>query len=194
MVKLIDAVLEKKKILLKKPKVEVDKTKEKESDNIVEIEEESPELINKEIDYGDDSRGIKEVSRKEMEAEENNDLVQIILNSNISPDEWNREVERVSSKLRTDYTKNTTNYNVAEWRNHIDQIKTNEQNFSKSIPDTRSILENLSADIDRSLEKISKKESMISKNFSNIVRLYTYILNNFRSLTIMRNIRKLHSN
>jgi len=194
LVKLIDAVLEKKKILLKKPKVEVDKTKEKESDNIVEIEEESPELINKEIDYGDDSRGIKEVSRKEMEAEENNDLVQIILNSNISPDEWNREVERVSSKLRTDYTKNTTNYNVAEWRNHIDQIKTNEQNFSKSIPDTRSILENLSADIDRSLEKISKKESMISKNFSNIVRLYTYILNNFRSLTIMRNIRKLHSN
>jgi hypothetical protein len=51
----------------------------------------------------------------------------------------------------------------------LDQIKTLEQNFSKSIPDTRSILENLSGDIDRSLEKISKKEAMISKNFSTIV-------------------------
>jgi len=78
-------------------------------------------------------------------------------------------VERVSAKFRADTYKNNNNYYNSEWRNHLDQIKSLEQNFSKSIPDTRSILENLSGDIDRSLEKISKKEAMISKNFSTIV-------------------------
>lgn len=168
--KLIEAAFERKKLQLKKPKIEVDKGKDKETDNVIEIEEESPELINKEIDFGDDSRGIKDANNIEAESDDKNDIVQIVLTSNISPDEWNREVERVSSKLRSETTKNTANYNLAEWRNHVDQIKNFEQNFSKSIPDTRSILENLSGDIDRSLEKISKKESMISKNFSNIVK------------------------
>jgi translation initiation factor 2 beta subunit (eIF-2beta)/eIF-5 len=96
-----------------------------------------------------------------------NDIISNILTSDIPPDEWQRELERVSSKLKTDYS--VSSYSTSEWRSHIEQIKVNEQNFAKAIPDSRSILENLSADIDRSLEKITKKEAMISKNFANIV-------------------------
>jgi hypothetical protein len=153
--------------------METEKGQDKNSENVIDIEEESPELINKEIDYGDDSKCIKDANINQSDLDQNNnEIVQGILTSNISAEEWNREVERVSTKLRPDFFKNANNYTIAEWRNHLDQIKGFEQNFSKSIPDTRSILENLSGDIDRSLEKISKKETMISKNFSNIVISY----------------------
>jgi translation initiation factor 2 beta subunit (eIF-2beta)/eIF-5 len=102
-----------------------------------------------------------------LEFNSKNEVVSNILTSDIPPDEWQREIERVSSKLKMDYS--VSNYSNSEWRAHIEQIKINEQNFAKAIPDSRSILENLSADIDKSLEKISKKEAMISKNFTNIV-------------------------
>jgi hypothetical protein len=184
LVKLIDKALERKKVQLKKPKMEVEKGQDKSSDNVVEIEEESPELIDKEIDYGDDSKGIKDSNNNQIDNyDNNNEIVQAILTSNIPAEEWNREVERVSAKLRSDFFKNADKYAVAEWRNHIDQIKGFEQNFAKSIPDTRSILENLSGDIDRSLEKITKKEAMISKNFSNIVN-YTLITKYLKILDI----------
>ena len=97
--KLIDKALERKKVILKKPKIEVEKSKVKSSDNIVEIEEESPELINKEIDFGDDSKGIKDTNDKESQLEENyGEIVQGILISNIPTDEWSREVESISPK------------------------------------------------------------------------------------------------
>ena len=100
------------------------------------------------------------------------DIVSNILYSDIPADEWQRELERVSAKLKMDYNNSGySSHTNSEWRGHIEGIKTNEQNFAKSIPDSRSFLENLSGDIDRSLEKIRKKEAMISKNFTNIVSI-----------------------
>ena len=108
---------------------------------MVDIEEETPDLINQEIDFGDRA---KEDEKKNEENEQ--EIMSNILKSDIPVDEWKREVERVSSKLKIDF--NNFNLLNTEWRGH---------------------LENLSQDIDRSLEKISKKESLISKNFINIV-------------------------
>lgn len=132
---------------------------------MVDIEEESPDLINMEIDFGDKPKN--DSSNKEDES--NQEIISNILQSDIPAEEWQREVERVSSKLKIDF--NNYNLNSSEWRGHLEIIKTHEVNISKSIPDCRGILENLSLDIDRSLEKISKKESMISKNFINIVKI-----------------------
>ena len=129
---------------------------------MVDIEEETPDLINQEIDFGDK---VKDEDKKDHENEQ--EIMSSILKSDIPPEEWKREVERVSSKLKIDYD----NFNLlnSEWRGHVENIKKHDVNISKSIPDCRGILENLSQDIDKSLEKISKKEAFISKNFINIV-------------------------
>jgi hypothetical protein len=55
--------------------------------------------------------------------ENKQDIVSNILVSDIPSEEWQREIEKVSSKLKIDY--NNT-YNSIEWRSHMDQIKTNE--------------------------------------------------------------------
>ena len=161
----MDKALEKKKMQFKRLKIDNDKA-DKNTGDVVDIEEESPDPINMEIEYDDEGKGNEFYKGKEDTADKN-EIISNILSSDIPADEWQRELERVSSKLKMDY--NATNYHTSEWRNHIESIKNNEQNFAKSIPDSRSILENLSGDIDRSLEKIRKKEAMISKNFTNIV-------------------------
>ena len=108
------------------------------------------------------------------------------MKSDIPAEEWQRELEKVSSKLKLDYG---NNYNSIEWRAHVDQIKNNEGVFAKTIPDARGILELLSLDIDKSLEKFSKKETMLSKNFTNIVNNC-----NLRFPVIKKEIRKLMIN
>jgi hypothetical protein len=129
---------------------------------LIELEEENPEAINKDIDFGEKAKDNLLVD----DLNEKQDIVSDIMKSDIPAEEWQREMEKVSSKLKLDYG---NNYNSIEWRAHIDQIKNNEGVFTKTIPDARGILELLSLDIDKSLEKISKKESMLSKNFTNIV-------------------------
>jgi hypothetical protein len=143
------------------------------ADNVVDIEEESPDIINVDIEYEDE--GKSKINEKVTERKESTNIVSNILTSDIPADEWQRELERVSAKLKIDYNNSSYNYKDSEWRTHIDGIKTNEQNFAKSIPDSRSILENLSGEIDRSLEKIRKKEAMISKNFTHIVLFYLFL-------------------
>jgi hypothetical protein len=48
----------------------------------------------------------------------------VILQPSIPPEDFQREIEKVSSKLKMDYTTNA--YNSVEWRSHVEQIKTNE--------------------------------------------------------------------
>ena len=84
----------------------------------MEIEEESPDAINKDIDFGDRAQDTVKSENVEQEA------VSEILKPSISPEDFQREVEKVSSKLKMDYS--TKAYSSVEWRSHIDQIKTNE--------------------------------------------------------------------
>ena len=94
-----------------------------------------------------------------------------ILFSNISPEEWQRELEKVSSKLKFDYGRINMN-GTSEWREHIQQIKEGGDKFTTAIPDSRAVLENLSSEIDKSLDKIMKKEEQLSKNHENIISDY----------------------
>jgi estrogen-related receptor beta like 1 len=165
--KLVDKAIEKKKVQFKKMRPENDKADKNSGGDVVEIEEESPDPINIEIEYDDEGKGNEYYNKKD-ENYEKSEIISNILYSDIPADEWQRELERVSAKLKLDFS--SANIHTSEWRSHIENIKNNEQNFAKSIPDSRSILENLSGDIDRSLEKIRKKEAMISKNFTNIVK------------------------
>lgn len=94
-----------------------------------------------------------------------------ILYSGTSGEDWQRELEKVSSKLKMDYD-SLNAFENSEWRAHINIIQINEAKFTKEIPDSRAVLENLSSEIDKTLEKITKKEEMISKNHSNVISSY----------------------
>lgn len=136
------------------------------------MEEAENNMLNMEIDFGDNNNAKEDQQEKE---EEGNEEASNILHSRVTPEEWQREVEKVSAKLKPENL--NMNYAAGEWRGHIDQIKNYNtvylhsliQAFTKSIPDTRNILEKLSEDMEKILERISKKENLISKNFSNIV-------------------------
>jgi hypothetical protein len=52
------------------------------------------------------------------------EVVSEILQPSFSAEDFQREIEKVSSKLKLDYTTNA--YNSVEWRSHLEQIKTNE--------------------------------------------------------------------
>ena len=91
--------------------------------------------------------------------------------SGTSQEDWQRELEKVSSKLKLEYGKINAN-GTSEWREHIQQIKEGGEKFNTAIPESRAVLENLSSEIDKSLEKIIKKEELLSKNHENIISDY----------------------
>lgn len=85
-----------------------------------------------------------------------------IIQSSISREEWMLEVERVAHKLKI----NTSNSDGAkEWRSHLDQTKKYAEQVRVALPDVRVKLERLSDEVSRALERISKKEGLLSKSF-----------------------------
>ena len=166
---LVNKVLEKKGFSFKKPKF-VDEGKSN-TKSAPDVEDEAPELINNEIDFGDNLNNEKvnedEKEEDKMEEDDGNK----ILYSGTSGEDWQRELEKVSSKLKMDYDSLNV-FGNSEWRAHINIIQINEAKFTKEISDSRAVLENFSSEIDKTLEKITKKEEMISKNHSNVISSY----------------------
>ena len=78
------------------------------------------------------------------------------------------EVERVAHKLKI-------NKNVAdgrEWRSHLDQTKKYAGQVRGSLPEVRMKLERLQDDASRALEKIAKKEQLLSRTFQGMTGDY----------------------
>ena len=112
---LVNKAIQKNNFSFKKPRLEEKKSNSKEEG--LEIEDEMPDLINNEIDYGDNlDEGEKkeETGKKEKREDDGNG----ILYSGTSQEEWQRELEKVSSKLKLDYN-NLKSVGSNEWRNHI---------------------------------------------------------------------------
>lgn len=72
------------------------------------------------------------------------------------------EVERVAHKLKVN---TAAGDGTKEWRNHLDQTKKYAEQVKASLPDVRVKLERLSDEVSRALERISKKEGLLSKSF-----------------------------
>ena len=124
---LVDKALQKKNFSFKKPNFDEKKTQS--SNNAPEIEDEAPDLINNEIDYGDNlDEGEKkeDIGKKEKKEDDGNG----ILYSGTTQEDWQRELEKISSKLKLDYN-NLKSVGSNEWRNHIQTIKDNEEKFNK---------------------------------------------------------------
>lgn len=84
-----------------------------------------------------------------------------IIQSSISREEWMMEVERVAHKLKISNAAN----DGKEWRSHLDQTKKYADAVKTSLPDVRIKLEKLSDEVSKALEKIAKKEGILSKSF-----------------------------
>ncbi len=167
LVKLVNKAIEKKGIGLRKTKEETGRSSSNEA-NYIEIEEDIPDQINQEINFGDNIQASKvEEKKKEPLFEEEFS----ILKSNIPKKAWIREVEKVSNKLKIDYEETSGNSN-SEWRSHVEHIKSSDKKLFSILPQSRSALENLSDDIGGALDKINKKEAMVSKNFTQIITEY----------------------
>jgi len=71
------------------------------------------------------------------------------------------EVERVAFKLKI----NKAGTDGKEWRSHLDQTKKYADNVRGCLPDVRSKLERLSDDVSKALERIGRKEGLLSRSF-----------------------------
>ena len=168
---LVDKVIQKIGFSFKPPKLEEKRGNIKEDG--LDIEDEMPDLINNEIDYGDDINGEEKKTtnvKSTKEGEQPDDGTGILF-SGTTQEDWQRELEKVSMKLKIEYGKINAN-GTSEWREHIQQIKQGGEKFNTAIPESRAVLENLSSEIDKSLEKIIKKEELLSKNHENIISDY----------------------
>lgn len=163
--KLVNKALELKKPSIRKTKEESVKTSQSDG-NYIEIKEDLPDQINQEINYNDNLHGD---NAEIIESNEQVDEETCIIKSNIPKKAWMREVEKISSKLKIIYEESSFS---SEWRSHIDKIKTLDNKLISLLPQSRSTLENLSEDIGESLERIHKKEILVSKNFTQIISDY----------------------
>ena len=78
------------------------------------------------------------------------------------------EVERVAHKLKI----SNVSSDGKEWRSHLDQTKKYADSVKASLPDVRVKLERLSDEVSKALERISKKEGILSKSFQGMTGDY----------------------
>ena len=78
----MDKALEKKKVQFKRLKIDNEKA-DKNTGDVVEIEEESPDPINIEIEYDDEGKGNEFYKGKEDSAEKNEIISNILCSDNV---------------------------------------------------------------------------------------------------------------
>jgi estrogen-related receptor beta like 1 len=134
------------------------------------------DLENKELQMpdlgGEDNKGKGEAKKNAEEDEEHN-----ILESKTNNEEWQKEIERVSSRLKIQAGGDTK-----EWRTHLEQAKTYSQKVKEFLPDARAKLEKTSDDLSKLMEKISGKEKVINKNFAHIIDEYKVHAENLKDV------------
>lgn len=124
----------------------------------------SDEEIEDELDFGG-AGAVHNDLAKQMEAE---NAQNAIIQSSISKEKWQIEVERVAHKLKI----NKAGADGKEWRSHLDQTKKYADSVKNSLPDVRYKLERLQEDASKALDKISKKEQLLSRSFQGMTGDY----------------------
>lgn len=119
-------------------------------------------------DFSEDE-DIADFAEPEVDQQQQEDLEdKAIIHSNITREEWLIECERVAHKLKLGKVQN----DGKEWRTHLDQTKKFAGSVYQNLPDVRSKLERLSDDVSKALERISKKEQLLSRSFEGMTGDY----------------------
>ena len=98
------------------------------------------------------------------------------------------EVERVAHKLKI----NKAGNDGKEWRSHMDQTKKYHEAVKGSLPEVRHKLERLSEDVSKALEKIGKKEAVLTRSFQGMTGDYRAHSDNLKE--IQTNFQKMSKN
>ena len=98
------------------------------------------------------------------------------------------EVERVAYKLKI----NKAGADGKEWRSHMDQTKKYHEQVKGSLPEVRHKLERLSEDVSKALEKIGKKEAVLTRSFQGMTGDYRAHSDNLKE--IQANFQKMSKN
>ena len=101
------------------------------------------------------------------------------MESKTSPEEWLKECERVSSRLKVQ-----TGGDTKEWRTHLEQAKKYSEKVKEYLPEARSKLEKTSDELTKLLEKISGKEKVINKSVAHIVDDYKGYADNLKEVRL----------
>ena len=164
--------LQNKRFKWRKPVIPEDDEEDGGGDEEDEMEGNMDDLINQDLsdddlmeEMPDDMPHVKDEDHEMIETE-------------IDPDEWVRECQRVASKLKMGKI-----HDVNEWRAHLDQTKKFAENVKQSLPDVRTKLEKVSDEVTRVLDKINKKESMLNRGMTGMTGNYKSTAGSLKSVS-----------
>lgn len=151
--------------------------------------QESGDDIDEDLDFG--GGNIQADMARELEAEQAQNA---IIESNISKEKWQLEVEGIAHKLKLGKVGDSGK----EWRSHLEQTKVFAEQVRGSLPKVRSKLERLQDDASRALDKISRKEQILSRNFQGMTGDYRAHTDQLRDIqtsftTVSKNVENLET-
>jgi estrogen-related receptor beta like 1 len=106
------------------------------------------------------------------------------------------EVERVAHKLKVGTGASADG--GKEWRSHLDQTKKYADSVKSSLPDVRFKLDKLSEELTNALERITKKEGVLSKSFQGMTGDYRAHSDRLRDIqtnftTVSKNVGEMEN-
>ena len=90
-----------------------------------------------------------------------------MIESNIDPQEWKLELERVAPQLRTMVIADSK-----DWRSHLERAKHSLDTIKKILPESKTNLERIQQDISTTLESLESREEYVNSHFDLQVREY----------------------
>lgn len=90
-----------------------------------------------------------------------------IMISNTNSEEWKLEIERVTPSLKV-----TVRTDNKDWRTHVDQMHQHKLGIENTFSSSKSQLDKMQNDIQKTLEKIGSREKYINNQLENLVQDY----------------------
>ncbi|CAD8113062.1 unnamed protein product [Paramecium primaurelia] len=87
----------------------------------------------------------------------------MVIESNVNPKEWAKEVERAAQKIKI-----VIKPDAGEWRQHFDATKQYSNQIKTILPEARIKLERMSDELGEILDRITKREYNINENMSDM--------------------------
>ena len=116
----------------------------------------SEDDIDEDLDFG--GGNIQTEMARELEAAQE---MNAIIESNVGKEKWQLEVEAIAHLLKLGKIGDSGR----EWRSHLEQTKGFAEKVRANLPKVRGKLERLQDDASRTLDKIGRKEGILSRNF-----------------------------
>lgn len=145
------------------------------------------DIANDAFDDDEDIAELVEMGANEIKAGDFENPDNAIIESEINPDEWYRECQRVAHKLKI-----KESHDAQEWRSHLDQTKKYAEQVQGTLPDVRSKLDKIADEVTRALEKISKKEGMFKTRHDTMTGDYKQVAEKMKENTEEYNRLKSH--